>query len=520
MYKKMRTDFKCKKQHIPRLKSMYESNKDSYALEVDAYTELREFIKEQDEVIKERAERLVYEKDMRSKNLEKTESKLEKLNESYLETKNELVQAEADADEEAINRCKESITEILNDIKAKENEKENHKTIIESESINAICEVCGGIVPVVEGDRRIHEHGSGKMHTEFIHLREKFAELRLKSLEKKKAFENSLSNLNDVIDSSKRDLSESEVSNSGSSCSPRSISQSPSRGRSRYKRSRRSKYTYSSSDSSFYSESSQSRYSSRRRKYSRSRSNSSDSSSQSSNESSMGGDWRRNRQNRWRSRNKKVINQLSDDYENSSISSGSSSTSFPQRRSRKSREHSSYNNPEEKLFEIPLEKSEDKYSDNRKDEIDENKFDSAIKIDLDDNDLGLATEANENELNGSKRFKFDIKTSIDLNRNYIQPNSDKKFLNENTVSEGLSIHDNKDQSVQQELEITDSEEIVPELKKRNAITGSLAIDKSENSIVDKRHKGSKPVLVENCVFIDNRKKKSSKIIQDKRIAKQ
>lgn len=65
----MRTDFICKKQHIPRLKSIYESSKDKYAIEVDAYTELRDFIKEQENVIQDRIERMNYENEMHVKNV-------------------------------------------------------------------------------------------------------------------------------------------------------------------------------------------------------------------------------------------------------------------------------------------------------------------------------------------------------------------------------------------------------------------------------------------------------------------
>ena len=120
----------------------------------------------------------------------------------------------------------------------------------------------------------MQEHGSGKMHTEFIHLREKLSDLRLQSLEKKKEFENNLSNMNTSKLSADKISSESDASvfyhtlitfmfyrNSEQDQSLRSIS--PSRGRGRYKRSRHARYSSSSSYSSSYSESSRSSYESR-----------------------------------------------------------------------------------------------------------------------------------------------------------------------------------------------------------------------------------------------------------------
>lgn len=172
-----------------------------------------------------------------------------------------------------------------------------------------------------------------------------------------------------------------------------------------------------------------------------------------------------------------------------------------------------------KLFEIPLEKSEDIKVEDEKAETVEQKYIPAINIDLDDDELGLATNTNLNGQNEPKRFKFDIKTSIDLNRNYIQAKDTNEGINKKEISSLMNNKNVEEPGTMQEHQNTDSEEVVPKIKSRKGKIQKLAKAVSESSIVDNRQKNVVKPPMENYLFVDNRKKKGNKIIKDKRAAK-
>lgn len=172
-----------------------------------------------------------------------------------------------------------------------------------------------------------------------------------------------------------------------------------------------------------------------------------------------------------------------------------------------------------KLFEIPLEKSEDIKVEDEKAETVEQKYIPAINIDLDDDELGLATNTNLNGQNEPKRFKFDIKTSIDLNRNYIQAKDTNEGINKKEISSLMNNKNVEEPGTMQEHQNTDSEEVVPKIKSRKGKIQKLAKAVSESSIVDNRQTNVVKPPMENYLFVDNRKKKGNKIIKDKRAAK-
>merc|ERR1719223_987185 len=181
----------CTKIHDESFPTDFKNRKDEFIYEVEAYLGLKEFMDGQDDAIKDKLKVLDkqsarFDNEERIKNEEI--SRVEKL---ISETRNHLTIYENQGNVEKAAELNQKLETFSNSLQ--KFQREVLDITDKREKINQMtsCGACGGLISVLNKDKRLSEHTSGKMHIGMVELREKLEELKVLALDKKNTWKGS-----------------------------------------------------------------------------------------------------------------------------------------------------------------------------------------------------------------------------------------------------------------------------------------------------------------------------------------